>query len=289
MKFVQVIESNFQKLRYYLRYRGSFDSTFVRSDLMRKMYIRGEVFLWLCVLVSIVPVLHAFSNRGMLKGKIDHSNLPPNNGVGPFLSRGTAKAGLKNNWLKLNEKAKKVDILIDPDPAEPEVLPRRTPPLPGTMDMPVAPGHVGGCCTICTKNFYRSLALLQLPSSVEAEALRRFHKTYEKHIPTSFLEEREDPDKAVDEAVGKDSEEAELEQGDLVHDIEEATNTYKAVGEDAHKTILGQEGTGPCCKICPTSFVPYNSPKLAAKGEVSLPSGNGVEPEDAKAFAPTTF
>jgi|EP00945_MAST-04E_sp_MAST-4E-sp1_P000907 hypothetical protein len=264
---------------------------------MKNTFLRGRPAFLLCAACALFLLAangDAFATaRGKFKRQIDHSKLPPNSGAGPFVSRASAKAGLKNNWLKLDDKAKRVDVLIDPDPQEPDVLPTRSPPAPGTRDGPVPAGYVGGCCTICTKNFYRSLALLQLPAAVETETLRRFHKTYEKHLvrypAPSLLEERETPDKALDESVGKDTEDSGLEQGDLVHDIKEATNTYKAVGEDAHRVVVGQEGTGPCCNICPASFVPFNNAKLAAKGEVSLPSGDGVDPADGKAFAPTTF
>ena len=218
--------------------------------------------------------------------------LQHDSGTGPFADRRVAKAG--KPYLKRDPGTGKIDILANTEPVEPVKLPRRSPPPPGTIVNPVEEGSFGGCCTICTERFYRSLALLELPSHVELATLRNFHRAYDAHLSRhniGFLESATSA-KPPHPKAGADTEDkvtTGLDKGDLLHRIEDAANTIAAIGEDRQRIYTGQTGTGPCCRICPTTFVPYNHPKRFARNDISLPSPAGIVPagEDGRFLMPT--
>ena len=65
------------------------------------------------------------------------------------------------------------------DPPKPEVKDGRAP-------APIVPlGGYPNCCTICTRKFYRGLALLELPQKIEKQTLDNFHAAY-SHVLGSF-------------------------------------------------------------------------------------------------------
>jgi hypothetical protein len=77
-----------------------------------------------------------------------------------------------------------------------------------------------------------------------------------------------------------------LDKGDVLQDLESKAGSVARVGQDNQKIYTGQTGTGPCCNICPTKFVPFNHPKLYRRGDLNMEDGNGINPEDGEFLMP---
>ena len=68
---------------------------------------------------------------------------------------------------------------------------------------------------------------------------------------------------------------------DITQRLENSIKLAKRVPGELKKTWVGQQGPGPCCNICPTWFVPYNSGKHWSRGVPGVPSYSGAEVESS--------
>lgn len=91
---------------------------------------------------------------------------------------------------------------------------------------------------------------------------------------------------AAGEALGMQKDETPLGHGDILTRLEVAAVKSARVSEAYKKDFVGQQGTGPCCNICPTWFIPHQHPKTWSRdgpgissASMSLDVGGRVQPQ----------
>ena len=271
-----------------------------------------------------------FSQKG---GKSGKAGKHQQKGGSMNLKRSKSSKKYPNGQIKVKV-AKSHEAVKPLDPKKRPLPSGRVPMMPI-----VPPGGYPHCCTICTREFYHGLALLELPPAVEKQTLDNFHDTYnhilgsfdnsnkdkqkqKKTVESShqveFLEEFSSLGKSFSFAdrkggkkkpkagkagkggsesgsgfrnIGKNLQKGSGKQGkssesqsasnlgknDITKRLEDSINKAKKVPGSLKKTWVGQQGPGPCCNICPTWFVPHNSPKMWSRGLPGIPSYGGPD------------
>ena len=77
---------------------------------------------------------------------------------------------------------------------------------------------------------------------------------------------------ATGEALGLEKDKTMLGNGDILTRLEKAAIKSAQVSEAHKKDYVGQQGTGPCCNICPTWYLPYKHQKTWSR------EGPGISP-----------